>query len=76
MSDTATIYVALLEEGTDVWRPVAAVPLGGNRFRLSGPTPEDEIWEYRPGDAVVAELRTFADTESGLVAVAYANRDA
>ena len=73
MGDTATVYVALLREGTEVWRPVSALSLGGNRFALLGPIPDDEIWEYQPGDAVVAEGRTFADSESGLVAVAYAN---
>jgi hypothetical protein len=75
MGESATIYVALLQEGTEAWRPVSALSLGGNHFILLGPMPDDETWEYQPGDAVVAERRTFADAESGLVAVAYANRD-
>lgn len=76
MDETATVYVALLQEGTEVWRPVEALCLGGNCYRLLGPIPDDEIWEYQPGDDVAVEGRTFANAEGGLVAVAYANRDA
>ena len=76
MGETATIYVALLQEGTEVWRPVSALSLGGNLFRLLGPIPDGEMWEYQPGDDVIGERRIFAGAESGLVAVSYANRDA
>ena len=76
MGETATVYVALLQEGTEVWRPVSALSLGGNRFRLLGRIPDGEMWEYQPGDDVIGERRIFAGTASGLVAVAYANRDA
>lgn len=31
-SDTETVYVRLLEEAVDVWRPVSAVALGGDIF--------------------------------------------
>ncbi|MBN1458865.1 MAG: hypothetical protein JXA57_04965 [Armatimonadetes bacterium] len=75
MNKTATVYVALLEEGTQVWRPVSALSLGGNRFGLLGPVPDDEIREYQPGDIVLAERRIFADAKGELVAVAHANRD-
>ena len=38
------IYVALLDEGTDVWRPVSAIQLGQNVFRLqpNAPPSDDE----------------------------------
>jgi hypothetical protein len=41
-----TIYVAPLDEGVDVWRPVAAEYLGNDLYRLLDETPEDEVWEF------------------------------
>ena len=52
---TVTVYVQLLEEGTDTIRPTQAIPLGGDLYKLL-PTmnydPEDEIWEFVPGSVV------------------------
>jgi len=39
MSETRTIYVALLDEGVDVWRPVDAEHVAGDLYRLRGPCP-------------------------------------
>jgi hypothetical protein len=50
--ETVTIHVRLLDEGTDVWRPVAAQHLRDDLYRILGAPPEDEIWEFRAGDAV------------------------
>jgi hypothetical protein len=47
-----TIYMELLDEGTDVWRPVQAEPIGGGLFRVIGPVPEDERWAFQPGTVV------------------------
>jgi hypothetical protein len=62
-----TIYVALLDEGIDVWRPVEAQP-EGEFYRIVGSVPEDEKWAFDPGSLVRCEPREFADG-SGLVAV-------
>jgi hypothetical protein len=62
------IYVALLDEGVDVWRPVAAEALGSGLFRLLGAVPEGEIWEYQPDEIVNVRERTFSDGSKGLVA--------
>ena len=54
-TDTLLVYVALLDEGTDVRRPVRAVPLGGMRFRLlpdDDSDPNDKHWEFPPGSLV------------------------
>lgn len=53
------IFVRLLDEGTEVSRPVKAWPLEGNRYRLDEgqSVPSDEIWEFAPGAIVVGELR-------------------
>jgi hypothetical protein len=71
MSDTApiTIYVALKDEGVDVWRPVSAVAVGASQFRIGGEVPEHEIWEFQPGQTVECEWRRFADGKTGMVAV-------
>lgn len=52
---TVPIYIQLLDEGTDVWRPTQALDVGNGSFRVL-PTPdydpEDEIWEFLPGSLV------------------------
>ncbi len=54
-SKASVIYVRLLDEGTEVWRPVEAVYLVDDVFRITGSRPEDESWEFQPGDAVHCE---------------------
>ena len=72
MADTATIYVPLLNEGTDTWRPVAAERLNRETFRVIGPMPDDEEWAFPPGSVVTVAAQVFADGSSGTVAVALA----
>jgi hypothetical protein len=54
-----TIYVALLDEGTDVWRPVEAEELRDGLFRIisENSRPDDERWEFSPGSIVRCERR-------------------
>ncbi|HVB16771.1 MAG TPA: hypothetical protein VNF04_09580 [Stellaceae bacterium] len=69
------VYVKLLEEGADVWRPVPAMALPGGTFRLRRPDwydPEDESWEFLPGATVKCTAKRFAEGEEGLVAVSLA----
>lgn len=49
-----TIYVYLLNEGTDVWRPVEAEHLGEDRYQIVSVNsdPDDELWQF-PSGAVV-----------------------
>ncbi len=54
-SNTRTIYVPLLDEGTLVVRPTQGVSLGGDLYRvLATPNydPDDEHWEFPPGSVV------------------------
>lgn len=62
---TETIYVYLLDEGTDVWRPVAALPLGGQRYRILSDNANycDENWEFKTGQIVLCELKKLSDGE-------------
>lgn len=71
-TDWTDVHVRLLDEGVDVWRPVKARPLSEHVFYLSGePVPADEVWVFKPGDAVIVERRT-SDGTAILIAVARA----
>lgn len=57
-SSTETIFVRLLGEGVEVWRPVRATSLGGSVFRIDETAvPADEDWEFQPGALVLASDR-------------------
>jgi hypothetical protein len=64
-----TIYISLLDEGTDVWRPVSAEQVSGDIYRVTGTPPDDtESWEFATGDMVRCREQTFASGERHLVA--------
>ena len=55
VSDTEIIYVRLLNEGTDVFRPTRSIPIGGDKYRLLLDDQidiNDETWEFSPGSIV------------------------
>jgi len=57
MNLESTIYVALLNEGVDVWRPVQAEHVGNNVYQIIV-QPYDrsvERWEFEPGTRVICE---------------------
>jgi len=64
------IFVKLLDEGTDCWRPVAAQRVEENHFVIVDAVPEDETWEFQPGEAARCAERQFQDGSRKLVAVA------
>jgi hypothetical protein len=61
MADSSTVFVALLDEGTQVWRPVAAEPAGAGVFRLIGSVPDGEAWDFQPGERVRCVRRICPD---------------
>lgn len=63
------IYVALVGEGSPVWRAVPAEEVAEGEFVLGGAMPENERWEFVPGTCVRCVERTFSDGSRGLVAV-------
>ena len=67
----ATIYVYLLNESVDVWRPVDAEYLGNDRYRIVSVNPhiEDEEWQFGTGEVVLCSPRNLA---GGSALVAYA----
>ena len=66
-----TIFVALVGEGVDVWRPVQARPLDSSHFRIVGAERDtrEEHWQFSTGAIVKCENRQFADGSTGAVAV-------
>jgi hypothetical protein len=57
---TITVYLKLRNEGTDVWRPVEAEPIGKNRYKILSHPTEDEDWPVTPGEIVECERRTLS----------------
>jgi len=61
---TFPIHVALLNEGTDVFRPATGVFVGPVTIRIEAPDdydPDSEEWEFPPG----SEIRCVAEFRSG-----------
>jgi hypothetical protein len=54
MSKRDTIYVALLDEGIDVWRPVEAQEVSPDTYLIVDRDydPPTERWEVQPGTVV------------------------
>jgi hypothetical protein len=65
---TVQIYVALVDDGTEVWRPVPARAVGDDVFELLGVMPTEESWQFHPGARVRCKTKVFAGGERGLVA--------
>jgi hypothetical protein len=65
-----TIYVKLLDEGVDVWRPVKARKIKDNIFEILE-IPEyvdfDEKWEFPPNTIVVCNYQIKSE---GLINIA------
>lgn len=68
---TRKIFIQLLGEGTNVWRPTLAENLGDGLFKVL-PTPnynpEDEVWEFPPG-SVVRTVEKSLSNGKALVAI-------
>lgn len=72
-TEVTSVYVRLLGEGTVVFRPTLAVPLGPRMVKLLAPSdydPDDEDWEFKPGSIVQIEPRTFEGEPAFLAVLA------
>jgi hypothetical protein len=71
-TETQIIYIKLLKEGVDVWRPVQAINEGENIFTILPNTkiynPKDEEWQFNPGQTVKVRQEQHSD---GIVWAAY-----
>jgi len=66
------IYMPLLCEGTESWRPVRAMQVDSDVFEVVDRIPEDESWGFAPFSRVRCRDKVFADGKEGLVVFAYA----
>jgi hypothetical protein len=67
-----TIYMPLVGEGTECWRPVRAVQIGADIFEVTDNIPEDQSWAFAPFSRVRCRDKVFANGQMGLVVFAYA----
>lgn len=77
MSKRDTIYLALLDEGIDVWRPVQAERVSPDSYRIVDQDCDAATgtWEFEPG-AVVRCGKENRDGRQILVATEAARRTA
>jgi len=68
----SVIYMPLLVEGTDCWRPVRAVQVADGVFEVVDQLCEGESWAFAPGSRVRCRNHVFTTGDRGLVASEYA----
>jgi hypothetical protein len=57
-SNTDVVYVRLLDEGTEVWRPTKGIRISDQVYMLLATAdydPETESWKFPPGSIVRCE---------------------
>lgn len=67
--DIIDVYIELLDEGTETWRPAKAQNIGNGLYRLLANVnynPEDEEWAFLPGDIVRIEEIRFTKGRTGM----------
>lgn len=71
VGEPVTIFVGLMDEGVEVWRPVQARPLDHGHFRIIGVDADtsEETWQFPVGAIVKCVNKKFADGTSGMSAV-------
>lgn len=58
-----TIFMPLLNEGVDVWRPVDATHVSSDTYRIEGAIPDHEDWAFAPGSVVRCERKMLSRGE-------------
>ena len=69
------IYIQLLNEGTKVYRPIPALEIEHDVFKVQGHEiydPENEEWEFVPGTIVTVTQR---ELEGEMVLVAISEKE-
>jgi ribosomal protein S17 len=70
-----SIFVKLLDEEIDVWRPVEAMEIKDNLYKIISDSDKayeeyDENWEFKTGDIVRCQYKKFpSEKEEFLVAI-------
>lgn len=68
----SVIYMPLVGEGTDCWRPVRARKISEDIFEVVDAIGAGESWAFAPGSRLKCREHIFTTGESGLVAFEYA----
>lgn len=70
---STTIFVRLLDEAVDCWRPVDAIKEGADSYRIVGPDPDPAVerWQFQAGEVGRCQRR-----DGQLVAVQLLRRSA
>ncbi len=58
------IYIALVDEGIEAWRPVPALRLEADTYVILRPDDYDpmfETWQFPPGTMVICEQKQLSD---------------
>jgi hypothetical protein len=66
------IYMPLVGEGTDCWRPVRALSISEDIFEVVDQIPSGESWKFAPFARLRCRNRIFTGGEAGLEAFEYA----
>lgn len=63
MGAISEIFVSLLDEGVQVWRPVQAEHLQSNVYRIANQPYDEKIetWQFPPGSEVICEMVASSD---------------
>jgi hypothetical protein len=63
MTRRSEIYVRLLDEAVDVWRPVQAKNLHDDVYLIVDQPYDraDELWQFAPGDTVVCQMAELSE---------------
>lgn len=74
MSSSTEIFVSLLDEPVDVWRPIQAEHVHDDVYKITD-QPYDrkvETWQFEPGDEVICEQ---IDSNDGQILAAMRRAD-
>jgi hypothetical protein len=67
-----TIYILLLNEDIDVWRPSNAVNVKENIYEIlidqSEYETDEEDWEFKPGEKFLCKTKIFSNGTENLIA--------
>ncbi|HVF85198.1 MAG TPA: hypothetical protein VM821_04395 [Abditibacteriaceae bacterium] len=66
------VYISLLDEGVECWRPVEAIWQFGNVYKVVGTKPDDESRQFVENDCVLCKRHTFQNNETAFIAYAKA----
>jgi hypothetical protein len=68
------IYMPLMDEGTECWRPVHARRVATDIYEIAaGDKSDDEQWAFPNGSRLRCREHVFADGKMGFVALEIAN---